>query len=459
MRLTSSLSHCLVVISLAMILHLHSFAQDLYSARGYWVESTKETYRKIKLKEKVGDPLTDNERSYLQDYEVYLANYYQRLSDSEKARYEQMKSEWDRELFAPQKPAVVQEEFEWRRRDRGVNFLYGLLYGTSLVVIAEIDNAAAVGIPLITGGLWTLGPAINPKKYDDITRPVLNASNTGKGLGLLYGASLGVLIGGASDNTVKLAFGLGTVGSIALGEVGFQLQKRKNYSEGHIALIGHYGGVGPWLGLAGLASTSSENVNLYGASLLAGGVAGLILGHKASGKYDYTKGDVDNISTFTWITTGLGLSIVGAFDNGSSALILIPAAGTVLGTALGQRSVKGVYLSKRQGSTISYSSGGAALLGLGLVTMIQSESAPVIFGVPSALALVTQQILFNKYKRANLTNGLQGRSTREQAFKFSMNITPENYFVNKRLPVNADVAGANPNAVVSNPLVSLKLSF
>jgi len=461
MKLTSSLSRCLVLFVLATILTLQSFAQDLYSARGYWVESTKETYRKIKQKEKVGDPLTDDEKAYLADYEVYLANYYQRLSDAEKARYEQMKSEWDRELFAPQKPAVVQEEFEWRGRDRGINFLYGALYGTSVVVIAEIDNAAAAGIPLITGGLWALGPVFNPKKYDDINRPVLRASNTGKFLGLVYGASLGLLIGGDSDNTGKLAFGLATAGSIALGEVGFQLQKRKNYSEGHIELIRHYGVIGPWLGLAGLTSTSSKNINLYGASLLAGGAAGLVIGHKASGKYDYSKGDVDNISTFTWITTGLGFTTMAeAISNeGSSALILIPAAGTVLGTALGQRSVKGVYLSKRQGSTISYSSGGAALLGLGLVTLLEPESASVIIGVPSALALVTQQILFNKYKRENLSNGLQGRNTREHAFKFSMKVTPENYFINKRLPVNADIAGANPNAVVSNPLVSMKLSF
>lgn len=456
---SSPLRYLLLV--LVILIHFQSHAQDLYTARGYWVESTKETYRKIKQKEKVGDPLTDDEKSYLSDYEVYLANYYQRLSDAEKARYEQMKSEWDRELFAPQKPTIVEEEFEWRGRDRAINFFYGALYGTSLVVIADIDNAAAAGIPLVTGGLWALGPVFNPKKYDDINRPVLRASNTGKFLGLLHGASLGLLIGGDSDNTGKLAFGLSTVGSIALGEVGFHLQKRKNYSEGHIELIRHYGVVGPWLGLAGLVSTSSENVNLYGASLLAGGAAGLIIGNKASAKYDYTKGDVDNITALTVISTGLGFTAMAeAIDNdGSSALILIPAAGTVLGTALGQRSVKGVYLSKRQGSTISYSSGGAALLGLGLVTMTGSESASVWVGVPSALALVTQQILFNKYKRANLSNGLQGRNSREHAFKFSMKVTPENYFINKRLPVNADIAGANPNAVVSNPLVSMKLSF
>lgn len=444
-----------------LVLHVLVFSQDLYTARGYWEESNKETYRKIKQKEKVGDPLTDNEKTYLADFEVYLANYFQRLSEAEKVRYEQMKPEWDREILSPKKPIPVKEEFEWRGRDRLVNFLYGAVYGTSLVVITEMDGAGAAAVPLLTGGLWVLGPVFNPKKYESIDRPVLRASNTGKFLGLVYGASLGLMLGGDSDNTDKIAFGLATVGSITLGEVGFQLQKRKNYSEGHIELIRHYGVVGPWLGLAGLSATGSENANLYGASLLAGGAAGLVLGHQASKKYDYTKGDVDNISTFTWITTGLGFTLMAEAlqNNGSSALVLIPAGATVLGTALGQKSVKGAYLTKRQGSTISYSSGGAALFGLGVATLIESESASVWIGIPSALALVTQQILFHKYKNENLLNGLQGRRQRDQAFKFSMKVTPENYLINKRIPVNAEVAGTNPNAVVSNPLVSLKLTF
>lgn len=201
MKNPTPLLRCLILFTLALLIHFNSYSQDLYTARGYWVESTKETYRKIKQKERVGDPLTDNERSYLQDYEVYLANYYQRLPDSEKALYDQMKSEWDRELFAPQKPTIVQEEFEWRGRDRAINFFYGLGYGASLVVIADIDNAEAVGIALVTGGLWTLGPVLNPKKYEDINRPVLRASNTGKLLGAWYGAWLGQLIGGDSDIT------------------------------------------------------------------------------------------------------------------------------------------------------------------------------------------------------------------------------------------------------------------
>jgi hypothetical protein len=444
---------------IAFIINIQSYAQDLYTARGYWVELNKETYRKIKQKQRVGDPLSDNETLYLQDYEQYLANYYQRMPEEEKVRYEQMREQWDRELLGPRKSEEVPEEFEWRGRDRAINFLYGAWYGTSLVLITGMDDAAAAGIPLVTGGIWVLGPVINPKKYENISRPVLRASNTGKFLGLIYGASLGMLVGGDSDNTDELIFGLSTVSSIALGEVGFQLQKKNNYSEGKIEMVRHYGILGPWLGISLFGSTGSDNINLAGASLLTGGVAGLLVGNKVAKQYDYTKGDVQSISALTWITTGLGFTTMAeTWDtNDADVLLLIPAASSVLGTIWGQKAVRGVHLTKRQGSTISYSSGGAALLGLGVAALFESESASVWVGIPSALALVTHQVLFSKYKRQNLSNGLQGRRDREHTFRFSMNVMPENYFINQRMPVRE-----NPmrfNGPLSNPVVRLKLSF
>jgi hypothetical protein len=453
--------YCIAFILLVLAVGniAESQGQDLYTARGYWQELNKENYRKLKQKQKVGDALTENESLYLQDYEVYLENYYNRMQEEEKVKYAQMKDQWDREALTPKKTQEVTEEFEWRGRDRATNFLYGALYGTSIVVIGDIDNAAAVGIPLIMGGLWNLGPAINPKKYENISRPVLRASNTGKFLGLLYGASLGIAVGGDSEETGNIAFGLATLGSITLGEVGFQLQKKNNYSEGHIELMRHYGVVGPWVTTSALLAFQVENVNLYGVSLLAGGVGGLMIGNNQSKKYDYSKGDYDNISTFTWITTGLGLTTaIQALENETSpALILLPAAGTVLGTLLGQKSVKGVYLTKRQGSTIGYSSAGAAFLGLGVIALTESESPTVWVGVPSALALITQQVLFHRYKNANLVNGLQGRHPRERAFRFSMKFTPENYLINKR--ISARTLAANPGLSLAQPLVNLRLSF
>jgi hypothetical protein len=458
MKLRQLLTSATLLIVLVILCH-HAAAQDLYTARGYWQEINKETYRKIKQKQRVGDPLNDNEMVYLQDYEIYLQNYYSRMSDAEKARYDQMKAEWDRELLLPQRKDERPEEFEWRGRDRAINFGYGFLYGLSVVSIAELDDAAAISIPLITGGLWNLGPAVNPKKYNDITRPVLRASNTGKFLGFIYGSSLGLALGGESDIGGKLAFGLGTVGSITLGEVAFHKQKQRNYSEGHIELMRHYGIVGPWLALSSAFAANIENNNLLGASLLAGGVGGLLFGNRESKKYAYTKGDFDNVSTFTWITTGLGFTAaIEAFENSDvNALVLIPALGTVAGTYFGQKAVKGVNLTKRQGSTIVYSSAGGALLGLGVVLLTEADSPTLYVGIPSATALIIQQILFNRYKNDNLANGFQSNHLRKSPFRFSMKVIPENYLMHQR--ASAGFTPAKANALAASPMVSLKLGF
>ncbi|MCL6260242.1 hypothetical protein M3O96_14165 [Aquiflexum sp. TKW24L] len=434
-------------------------AQGIYTARGYWEESNKETYRIIKQKNINGITLTADETSYLQDLETYLSNYYQRLSEDEKAFYSKMKDQWDRELMGPEQRIIVEEEFEWRGRDYATNILYGAYYGASLVAIAEISSAAAVGIPLLTGGLWALGPVIAPRKYENITRPVIRASNTGKFLGLIYGGSLGLLVGGQSDNAAQIAFGLSSLGSIALGEVGFKLQKNRNFSEGHIELVRHYGIIGPWLGAAALITAESENSNLYGAALLAGGVGGILVANKVSEKYDYTKGDIDNVSAMTLATTGIGFAIAAEVlqDDASGAAILIPVAGTVIGTMLGQKAVKGVYLNKRQGSTIALSTGGAALVGLGIAAIFEAESPAVWIGVPSVLALATQQVLFSKYKKDNLAGNLLSKINKDKPYKFTMEVTPENYFVNQRMAAPTGILGVN--SIASNPLVNLKLAF
>jgi hypothetical protein len=277
---------------------------------------------------------------------------------------------------------------------------------------------------------------------------------------LLYGGSLGLLIGGESESPEKYAFGMATLGSIALGEVGFQLQKKKNFSEGHIEMIKLYGVLGTWVGLSGFLASGSESASLAGATLLAGGGAGLLVGNKVSKGYSYTRGDVDAVSSLTWISTGLGFSFVASSledEDVSETLILVPAASSILGTFIGQNQVKEAHLTKKQGSAINLATAGAALVGLGVLAIAQSDSPGLWLGLPSGLALITHQIVLHKYKRDNIVKGMQRRSNRNNEFKFSMNVMPENYFINKQLPVR-EFAPRN-NSLISNPIVNLKLSF
>jgi len=461
----------LVTVVLLMVLHPESNSQNLYTARSYWQESTKPAYLTIKQKKEGGQAISADEESYLKDYESYLSNYYNRLSDEEKQVYQRMVEEWNKELavplVAPKSPGQQaiddQDEFVWRGRDRAINAMYGIYYGASLAAIFEFNDAAAAGVPLITGGLWMLGPAFNSKKYQGISESTMRAANTGKILGLVNGLSLGLAIGGDSDGAGKLALGLSTVGSIALGEIAFQTQKRKTISDGRIEMIRHYGFLGPLVGGSLLAATDTDNPNLIGLGLLAGGVGGIITGNKMANKYDYTRGDVDALSALGVISTGIGFSfIVNELENSNSsadfngALWLVPASTAVVGTLIGQRMVRGVYLTKRQGSTINLSSAGGALFGLGVMLIVQSDHLATWLAVPSATALLAHQIVFNRYKKDNLLKGLQGEIGRNKKIDFSMKLMPENYFVNKNTPQRFI---ADPRLAASAPLVNMSFKF
>ncbi len=439
---------------------LKGYSQELYSARGYWEESIKPNYQSIKQRQNNENSLNVNQAAYIKDYETYLATYFQRLTEEEKQKYEVMKDQWGRELVVKTVPPDYNSTFEWRTRDRFVTAAYGVYYGISFAAVAGLNENVGTGMSLLTGGLMLLSPAINPKKYEGITQNTIRANNTGRLLGLGYGAALGLALGGESSESDKLIFALSSVGSMALGEVAFQQQKKKNIASGQIEIMRHYGILFPLIGASLMSAAQIDNPNIYGLALLGGGVTGLIMGNKVSKKYEYSQGDVDAINSFTIISVGLGITLVAeALENNgdNNALILIPAATSIIGTVMSQRAVKGAHLSNKQGSTISLSTAGAILVGFGSVAIIGVESAVVIIGVPTLLALVTHEILLNKFKMKNLEMNFKGSNKRKHDYKFSLNLTPENYLLNKKI----DAKNYSPQSFSrsQNTLFNLRFTF
>lgn len=455
------ITRLLLFFTLIFSIHFSTNAQELYSARGFWEELNKKSYQDILTKKLNGSTLSSDEEAYLQDYEAYLDNYYDRMSEEAREEFQRMKPQWDGEIIlseeSSQEPLPIQD-FNLRARDRVVNGIYGLYYGASIVGILEVESGAAAGIPLIMGGLWQLGPVINPKKYDDITLATVRAGNSGKLLGLGYGASMGLMIGGESDNNYKWVLGLSSIGSIALGEIGFQTQKKKGLSVGYVEMVRHYGFLVP--SVASLTYLSfDQNLHVLGGTLLAGGVAGLLLGNNVAKKYDYTSGDVDVVSSLTLISAGLGATIPIQMleeNESSTGFLLIPVATAVAGSLIGQKSVKGVKFTQRQGSTVSLASGGAALIGFGAVLLTESESPALYFGIPSVSALIMHQVLASSYRKKNLERNLNiGLNEEGKRLKFSMKVTPENYFAHKQMTENRFMA--NPD--LTYPIVNFKLTF
>jgi hypothetical protein len=445
-----------------------SFSQSLYTARGYWEESTKPIYLSVKKKQNSGDSLSTTERLYLQDHESYLATYYEQLADEEKKKYQRMKYEWQLEASG-QKPIVEEPSFDWGRKNRLANAVFGAYYGISFVQLTKdklnLSSAARVSIPLITSGLWMLGPAINPNRYEGATLATIRSTNTGRLLGLGYGAALAQAIKGGSDDAGKWALGLSSVSSIAMGEIGFHFQKKNNLSLGHINLMRHYSILAAWSTASVTTATgvAFEDDKWIGASLFAGGVSGIFIGNRMAKKYNYTSGDVDAITTLSLIGTGLGLT--GVFEtinnnNSSSALILIPAATSIAGTLIGQKQVRNANFTNLQGRAVSAASVGAALIGLGIVFATEQKSPAAYIGVPSGLALVAHQIFLHRFKRNNIERGLQGNAERKFGYHLSFNITPENYFINKKMTGDPrSFQEGSMSMQLQNPLATLRVRF
>jgi hypothetical protein len=119
--------------------------------------------------------------------------------------------------------------------------------------------------------------------------------------------------------------------------------------------------------------------------------------------------------------------------------------------------VRGAHLTKKQGSTVSLSSLGGALVGVGVLALVETDSPIAWFSVPSVMALVMHQAVLSKYKRDNLVNGLKGLNHSGKKVDFSMKLMPENYFVSKQ--ISPEKLINNPSLAAASPLVNVSLKF
>lgn len=109
----------------------------------------------------------------------------------------------------------------------------------------------------------------------------------------------------------------------------------------------------------------------------------------------------------------------------------------------------------QQSSTVNLATSGAALIGLGIVAITQSDAPAVWIGVPSALALAMHQTLFHSYKKKNMKNSFNMGRDDKNLLEFSVKVMPENYFANKQL--SDKLMARNPQ--LSYPIVKMKLVF
>jgi len=444
----------LITFSL-LLLVLVSYGQEEvvpFTGRAYWLELQDPNYRSIILKQREGIQLTPEENKYLNFYDNRLEDYYNQLSDKEKTIFRNFKSQWDEEdeLSKNEDPNDVLET-----NARGVlpgkkyrlyNGIYGFIYGAALIPILGLEeNALGYSLPLLLAGGSLLLPVINPKKYEDLSFSSVLLSRQGKFYGLIDGAALGLLaFGSDSEESAKGVLSFAIAASIAMGEIGLQLGKKKDWSDGKISGYGHYSTVSLLFGTGLYASFAGDfNARSFGATLLASHAAGYYLSNKLYKKYNYTRGDILASGSFTFFSTILGLGLVEqVVSNDNQKYILLPTLSLLAGSILSHSLTRNKNLTPAEGWKVSYAAGAGSLLGLGAALLISPEEPTLYLLLPATGGLIGWGAMLKSVSRSKSARG-NGNATLSYSFQ------PENYFLNKQTPFELLSPDDPARAVVS----------
>jgi hypothetical protein len=343
------------------------------------------------------------------------------------------------------------------RRHLVISGINGSFYGLAIDAMAEIDEGAAAGIPIISAGASVLVPLLTNSTHP-ISPNSMVLSNHGKLIGWVHGFALATLIGGekAWDDGYKLTLGLGVVTSIGLGILGNSLGKNSSWTEGQVATYRHYGWTMPFTGVSIMAAISDEP-RLIAASDLIFGAGSYFLADKVYKNYQYTRGDVRAIQLLTILNGGLGFGILAdKADRGNESRsdLLFPAIGVLSGTLIGQVWLKNVNLTTKQGLQAAYATTGGAILGFGFALFTGSDNITPYYVIPYITGLGAYAIVVESMRKKNKT---QGFIHEQQKTNWEIAFMPQNMFLNSKISNNGYLL--NGRITGMQPLFAASLRF
>lgn len=342
----------------------------------------------------------------------------------------------------------------------------GLLYGSAFDYIFGISGTAAAGLPIISAGACVLVPLFaNSSK--SMTSNQLLLSSHGQTWGWAHGFALGALINGndlfADKSKAKLTIGLGAATSIGLGLLGNSLAKNNtDWSEGRVALYRHYGWVMPITGFC-ISAAFSDNARFYGASDLIYGAGGYLLADQVSKWHEFTRGDIRSTQMLAVLNGALGLCIFAdsqkdhTLNNVNRDGWLIPAAGTLLGTAAGELWLRDAKFTNSQGMTTIYAGTGGAIIGLGIDLIANSKNFTTNYLIPYATGMGAYVITAALLKHKNATTGGQTSQHSNHKKDWNFAFMPQNLFLNSKIKENGFMM--NGQQVGMQPLFEASFAF
>jgi hypothetical protein len=446
-----------ILISLTIFSFSQLMAQQ-NTAASYWKMEHDPEFTKVLQKQSTGESLSSQEQTFLNDYRIKLAEYFDKMSDSEKSVYYKNRVRWSQQPgTVDMTPSQHDAEVYSGERSKYTQYvvssgLFGFFYGASAAFIVDAQSAA---LPLLSAGTATLIPMLSVKdKY--VSYNSLALSIHGKTMGAVQGAAFSLLLTGDNMEEGKLLLGISTISSIAMGRVGYILGRDKPWSQGRVALYSHYGLLMPFEGVAIAAAFESEDPRIYGAASLAFGAGGYWLANHVADWNDYTLGDVRATSTFSVMNGILGFCIISDISSNQDigpASILIPAFGALGGTVASHYILKNTKLSNQQGRNVALATAGGSVIGLGLAAMFSPETGTPYYVMGYLTGMSAYAILVGKYKNDNKMALFKN----DEKSPWNFNIMPQNIFFNKRI---ASYAIANPQKKVTFlPAFSATLTF
>jgi len=429
-----------IFFSLATQLKAQQVVQP-YTAKAYWLEESNETFKSLIEKDRKGEILSTAEQEWLITYRDYLTKYYDKLSDDEKKKFELNKTIWDKEnqRKAPKKLWLSESDETPDESSDSNTELYhllysgyfGMYYGLGTIALLEPQYNWAVGIPFLTAGGSMLMPILLRKQYGETNNNSMMLSLHGRYMGAVSGFALALLLQGEdfANDVPKLAIGLGMIGSITGGHIGYKLGITKNWTEGRVGLYRYYSKLFGAVAIASLVSTESESARLYSLTAMTGVGLGYVAANQIAKRTNYTRGDIVTIEGLTMLTTGLGFAVMADVDEGTRG-ILIPTIAALAATGVGHTIVKDTRFTLRQGRRTEYAMLGGALIGLGIAAITESSEVWPYYTFPYVTGIVSYGLMINHYKQKNLQTSFHHEKS---GLNFSFKLHPENYFINEKL--------------------------
>jgi hypothetical protein len=214
--------------------------------------------------------------------------------------------------------------------------------------------------------------------YATRDNPVTNSMTQGYAMGAIngfvHGLALQMMLWG-DDGNFEQILGFTSAFSIAESLIGLSIAKKNDYSWGKSSLLGSAGLWGAAAGAAlPLIILDSDEVRLYGLTMLAGSVGGIIGANYLYNKQPTTHGDATIINTLGALGGYWGATFGETFniDNERVSVGLALATASA-GLTYGFYKTKGYDYSRQQGNLASLGGFAGGLIGAGIGVLVEAE--------------------------------------------------------------------------------------